>query len=413
MKKILFVILFLNIYVFAGELIFECDFSNNEAGLYTFEQVKEDWENPNGESPSWNNGVDDGRTEIVDEIGGQEKVLAVKFPKLLAGTDVSGAQWKYAFGEKFDSATVEYKIFFPEGGDYGGGGKLPGLGGGTAPTGCNPSDGTDGFTARIMWRSGTMASDDEQIYGEQYLYFRDKTVNCGDDYWWEHVPEDDSNVNSKITSWYSFPNHLWWVHKPYIAYFKQGEWNTVRTYIKVNDIDKTEKGNSNSIIKTWLNDELVLDVRGLVLRTVDDFAVDMFYFSTFAGGSSPDFAPQTKDQTYYFDDFKIWEGEKPEDGDTITPPDTTGEDTTETAILNGKKLKNQPVLNINNRNLSVSVPNAPNMAIEIFTPNGRRILKKKITGETANIALPKSAKGIVIVTVDADRNYYSQRITVD
>lgn len=449
MQKIIISVLFLTFSVFAGELIFECDFSNNEEGLYTFDQVKADWKNPKGESPSWNNGVDDGRTSIISEFNGQEKVLAVKFPKLLVGTSESGAQWKYAFGEKFDSATVEYKVFFPAGGDWGGGGKLPGLGGGTAPTGCNSTDGTDGFTARIMWRSGTNKSDTENVYPTQYLYFRDKISSCGDDFYWGKLPDDLETTNAQLYNacspmWYNvstnygniWPCNSWKNLKPYISFFKAGEWNTVRTYIKVNDIDKTEKGNSNSVIKTWLNDELVLDLQGLVLRTTDNFAVDMFYFSTFSGGSSADFAPQEKDQIYYFDDFKIWEGEKPAeiidttgDNDTINKPDTsvvdttdtdtsdvvdtTDTDTTQTAIAKQKKQKTQPIINIQNRNLFVSIPNSPNMSISVFTPNGRRIVKRNVYGEKANIMLPKSAKGIVIVTIDANRNYYSQRISVD
>jgi len=82
-------------------------------------------------------------------------------------------------------------------------------------------------------------------------------------------------------------------------------------------------------------------------------------------------------------------------------------------ITKPKKQKVQPIINLDQRNLSVSVPNAPNMSITIFTPKGKKILNKKIVGETANIALPKSAKGTIIITIDANRNYYSQRISID
>jgi hypothetical protein len=78
-----------------------------------------------------------------------------------------------------------------------------------------------------------------------------------------------------------------------------------------------------------------------------------------------------------------------------------------------KKQKVQPVISIEHRNLSVLLPNAKNMAIKVFLPSGRKIASKKIVGEKAVITLPKSAKGAIIVTIDADRNYYSQRVLRD
>jgi hypothetical protein len=270
-----------------------------------------------------------------------------------------------------------------------------------------------------MWRSGTNSSDNENVYATQYIYYRDKQVNCGDDFWWGKLPENLAETDKQLFDacsdmWYAFnrfnyygsrwPCSYWGKLKPYFAHFKAGEWNTVRTYIRMNDADKTEAKNSNSVIKTWLNDELVLDLQGLVLRDSDNFGIDAFYFSTFAGGSSEaEFAPQTKDQVFYFDDFKIWEGEKPTDGKPKEP----------TAISKPEKPKIRPAININQRNLSVSVPNAPNMAVTIFLPNGRKIADKRIVGDNGSLPLPRAAKGVIIVTIDANRNYYSQRVVID
>jgi hypothetical protein len=422
-------------FVFSGELIFKCDFNNNEAGLYTWQQVKTDWKNPDGVSPDWNNGIgfngakgrplDSARAWIEDEVGGQKKVLAVLYPKLKVGSQESGAQWQYDLGKNYDSATVEYKVFFPEGGDWGEGGKLPGFDGGTAPSGCVGVSGDDGFSARIMWRSGSNSSDNEHIYATQYLYYRGKQVTCGDDFWWGKLPQDLEEKDKQLYDacspmWYAFnrfnyygskwPCSYFGKLKPYFAHFKPGEWNTVRTYIRMNDADKTEEKNSNSVIKTWLNDSLVLDLQGLVLRTTDAFAIDAFYFSTFAGGSTSNFAPQTKDQVYYFDDFRIWEGEKPANYD-----DENGNDETDPSTIISKKTKTKtvPVILLNKREITISVANAKNMKIAIFTVNGRKIVSRIVSGEKTSFTFPKTSKNALIVQIDADGKYFSQKVLLE
>jgi hypothetical protein len=426
MKKLSAIIISGISFVFAQNLIFQCDFSNNEAGLYTWQQVQADWKNSKGESPTWNNGIgfnadkgrplDSARAWIVEEHFGQKKVLAVLYPRLAVGSHNSGVQWRLNLGANFDSATVEYKIFIPEGGDWGGGGKLPGFDGGTMPSGCVNMARADGFSARPMWRSGTNLSDSENFYATQYMYYRDKRQNCGDDFYWGRLP-DDLNITdpqlynacnhqfwSVINTTYgnAWPCSFWSRLKPYIARIVPGQWNTIRTYIRMNDADKTQAGNSNSIIKTWLNDSLVLDLRGLVLRDSDDFGIDAFYFSTFAGGSTPNFAPQTKDQIFYFDDFKIWDGEKPSDCDN-------------NVAISARAVRktDSPTISLNKREISVLQTGAKSMKIAVFTVNGRKIAGKNTSGEKVSFSIPKSARNAVIVKVEVDGNVFSQRLLLN
>ena len=81
-----------------------------------------------------------------------------------------------------------------------------------------------------------------------------------------------------------------------------------------------------------------------------------------------------------------------------------------------RRARVQPIIEIDGRNLSVVVPAAPNMRVEVFTPNGRRIARtrRQIDGEKAVLTLPRSARknDAVIVSIHANREFYSQRISL-
>jgi hypothetical protein len=83
------------------------------------------------------------------------------------------------------SYTLEYDVYFPPGFEFSqgntrpyGGGKLPGLSGGSHPSGGlgNP----DGMSARPMWRRDTRFSRTPQNYFELYLYWRNQAEKYGD-----------------------------------------------------------------------------------------------------------------------------------------------------------------------------------------------------------------------------------------
>ena len=84
-------------------------------------------------------------------------------------------------------------------------------------------------------------------------------------------------------------------------------------------------------------------------------------------------------------------------------------------VLPTRKPRVQPIIEIDGRKLSVAVPNAPSMKIKVLTLKGRRITKRKVEGEKAVIALPRSAKrnDVIIITIDANREYYSQRVNLN
>lgn len=241
-------------------MIKEISFDKKPLGIYTADQIRKDWDVPGRVM-----GANSGRCNIVkDPLDPSRNVLEIKYPKGKVGQeeDGGGAQWRMKFGESFEKCTAEYQVMFPAGLDFVKGGKLPGLGGGTSPGGGKKSDGSDGFSARIMWRE----------YGEIFQYM----------YWKERPPEKKHGHNL-----------------PWNEYFIPGQWYALRTEIVMNT-----PGERNGKITSWLDGKLVLDQEGAYRALGATFGIDNFNFTTFFGGATPDWAP-TKDEVIYFNNFRI------------------------------------------------------------------------------------------------------------
>lgn len=161
-----------------------------------------------------------------------------------------------------------YYLWFSENFDWGGtfeGGKLPGLAGAGYCSGGNTCDGTNGFTARYLWRENGRAV--------LYLYHMDKPGVYAED-----LQLKDSLGNNK--------------------YFQKGTWHHMVQRVKINT------GNNNDgEVEVWMDGEQVL------LRTNLRFVnngnkVDRFYFNTFHGGDDVSWAPSSTVWTY-FDNIMI------------------------------------------------------------------------------------------------------------
>lgn len=236
--------------------IFSLNFENNDVGAYSTSALLRDW----GTASSIE-GVADGKASIIiDPIQG--KTLRIKYPTGLSNTGKS--QWKLNLGKNYDELYVSYRLKFNDDFDFVKGGKLPGLAGGTANAGGVKPNGYDGWSARMMWRdAGRLV---------QYVYHPDQPKDTGEDLDW---------------GFYATP----------------GNWYQVETRVKMNT-PKLHDG----IIESWVNGVKVLTRTNLRFRDISDLGIDIFYFSTFFGGSDPSWAP-LKDEYAYFDDFII--SEKP------------------------------------------------------------------------------------------------------
>jgi len=238
--------------------IFHASFTAAQVGAYAEADVAADF----GSAPPWNDGLNQGRASIVDEAG--EKFLRVNYPAGQYGPSKGGVQFIVDLGGSYDELFFSYRVRFAAGFDFVQGGKLPGLVGGTNPSGCSPKK--DGFSARNMWRTGGNAV--------QYVYWPNQPKTCGD------------NLDYK-SSGSNLP-------------FTPGIWHTVEHRIVMNT-----PGTADGVLQAWFDGELVLDDSARLWRlTGATFGIDSLSFSTFFGGGDASWAPAAA-QVADFDDLIV------------------------------------------------------------------------------------------------------------
>jgi hypothetical protein len=241
----------------AGSELLRATFDAATPGPYTQADVEADF----GKTPAWNDGLDEGRASIVEEAS--QRFLRVTYPADQYGPGAGGVQFKIPFGASYQELFFAYRVRFGSGFSFVKGGKLPGLVGGSSPTGCSPSP--DGFSARNMWRAGGALV--------QYVYWPDQPNTCGDD-----LPYEAGGAS---------------------LLFVPGTWHTVQHRVRMNTV-----GSPDGVLQGWVDGELCLSEQTRQWRKVDTFAIDTLYFSTFFGGGDQSFAPSSA-QTVDFDDLVV------------------------------------------------------------------------------------------------------------
>lgn len=231
----------------------EVTFDNHPAGAYTSTLMEQDFV-----SVDVYNGPD-GRFNIVtDPQTANNKFLRVTYPEGQVGASRSGGQFINQLTPS-EEYFLDYYIRFDDNFDFQLGGKIPGLSGGRSNTGGNRPTG-DGWSARFMWREGGRAV--------VYLYHMDQPSNFGHDF----------ELNRS---------------------FNRGQWHRLTQRIKVNT------GNNNDgILQVWFDGELVILRNDIRYRNNNQAPVDHFYFSTFYGGNTSDWAPDYT-STISYDNFRI------------------------------------------------------------------------------------------------------------
>lgn len=235
--------------------IVDVNFNNHSEGFYTDTMLGADWLNP-----SWSQGIDKQRVSIVSNPSFNEKSLRVLYPELGVGPDMSGAQWPVKF-DGYEELFSSYYLFFPNGWNGVKGGKLPGLCGAECPTGGEDVTGYNGFSARYMFRPSMKLVI--------YLYHMDKPGEYGEDFLLD----------------FSFERNVWY---------------KLTQRIKMNTPNLKD-----GEIQVWVDNQEVLNIDTLRFRAIDTVKIDQFYFSTFYGGSTPDWAPLS-DQYIYYDEFSVY-----------------------------------------------------------------------------------------------------------
>jgi hypothetical protein len=216
---------------------------------YSIEHAKKDFGNVL-------NLVGENRLTLTGEQ--KDRSIKVAYPEGKIGSQDSGG----SFRVKIDGGTeytLEYKLKFDNNFEWVQGGKLPGLCGGACYTGGDKPKG-DGFSARYMWR----------IDGELVIYLY-------------HVDQEDIYGDDLSTNFFA----------------TKDEWITLKQRIQLNTED-----HKNGIIQVWVNGEQKLYKDNIRFMTDSSKTIDLFYFSTFFGGNTPDWAPSQSVYTY-FKDFTI------------------------------------------------------------------------------------------------------------
>lgn len=255
------------------------DFEGDQLGAYTNNAALQDFVPKTGAKKWYAMEQNGGRNASIIENGEHGKVLRLLYPKGCVGPNdeptvacAGQVMNPLPMDVPADTMWVGYDVFFEEGFDFVQGGKLPGLCGGNCPTGGERPSIGDGWSARLMWRNNGKVV--------QYLYFVDQASTYGD-----NIPY---NLNGTIPQ----------------KQFVPGQWHRVVSKITMNTVNVEGAGEKDGTIKTWFDGELVVDLDTMRWRDFNNVHIDIFYISTFHGGSDASWAPSV-DSYAQFDNFEI------------------------------------------------------------------------------------------------------------
>lgn len=190
------------------------------------------------------------------------EILRVHYPKgsidpasALEGKALLGGAEFYLRSAREDEMELSYKIRFSEDFDFALGGKLPGLFGGS-----EGGELEDTWNTRFMWRKNGA--------GEIYL----------------HLPKESESESS-------LGRGAW--------YFVPGQWHEMVQRVRLNT-----PGRADGRIEVYQDGSRVLLAEGLVFRESSDIKIEGLMFSTYFGGTTPEWA-SPEDVHIDFRDFKI------------------------------------------------------------------------------------------------------------
>lgn len=203
----------------------------------------------------------------ITSIGGDNK-LRITYPANKFGSTNGGVQFK-ARVEPARSYELTYTLRFRSGFEFVKGGKLPGMCGGECYTGgkaAQAKKNCDGWSARYMWRAGGKAV--------VYLYY------CG-----SKEPKFGELIEFKDSG-------------------KQVLFKTETNYTLKQRITLNSGRSTNGLLQVWLNGKMVVNRKDILYANEGSAQINTFYFSTFYGGGSQDWAPGRTTQAE-FDNIAI------------------------------------------------------------------------------------------------------------
>ena len=158
-----------------------------------------------------------------------------------------GWRWRVDIPVDLGRACLEYGIYLPKDFSFQRGGKLPGLFGGHPIAGGRRSDGHNGFSLRLMWRSGGQ--------GEVYAYVP------------KHPP--GRGLSIERGAWR----------------FERGRWTRISQEVVLNT-----PGKANGRLRIRIDGRLVVDRGGLTFRRRPGLGVSGVMADVFYGGRTESWA---------------------------------------------------------------------------------------------------------------------------
>jgi hypothetical protein len=178
-----------------------------------------------------------------------------------------GASWGYDFADQGlaepDEIYFRYVLRFgptwtTDTALGGGGGKLPAFGGtyGIAGWGGNPSDGTNGWSARgLFWPPDEGANNGDTRLG-YYVYHADMPGQYGDNWYWSGGSIGPNGVAVR------------------------GQWYQIETYVRNNT-----PGTNDGVLRAWVDGQQVYEKSDIRFRDVDTLHVERIWFDIYYGGT--------------------------------------------------------------------------------------------------------------------------------
>jgi hypothetical protein len=258
--------------------VLDVGFDADPLGRYSYDSCKAEFP-----GVTWNNGLTPDSASRVQVVQGGDTALSGRSLRVLypagclgpsgtGGAPACGAQWRSYLPVSRDTLWLRYQVYFPDGFEWTKGGKLPGLCGSQCNTGGNVPTGTDGWSARMMWR------DSSRLV--LYLYYAGQGGTYGTDVVFHEATGSVLRVAT-------------------------GRWHDLVLKVSLNTPGASGgPGASDGRVQAWFDGARAADTAGFRFRDLDTMHVNEFYFSTFFGGSTPDFSP-AHDNRIFFDGFRI------------------------------------------------------------------------------------------------------------
>lgn len=351
----------------------------NQTGFESFSDeavfTKTSWESE-GFTVPWVNGFDQNRAYVDDAYAHTgTKSLRIHFPSGQYGPANSGAQAPLMVPPA-PQYYISYWLRFSDNFSWGTtseGGKLPGLAGGGRCSGCATCTGTNGFSARLMWRTGGKAV--------LYLYHMDKAGSCGDNLSLQVVPGTD-------------------------FVFQKGQWYQIIERVKINT-----GNNYDGEVSLWINEQAALNVTGIRFVNNGD-QVDNLYFSTFHGGSNAGWAP-TVDCNIWFDDVMITANASDIFTSLSLPNTPFNNSNTKSKYNNRVSVFPQPLKAGENFTLELSGQQNNMLSMEWIDVCGRSIHFNNAVTPSPEQQVPLLKKGLYILKIQLKEEVVCQKVLVE